>query len=111
MNVYKITCVTCGAAATSIGDGPTPLCGLCGGSRTAELVTKPHNEARTRLRTILPHLQIAAEMAKIEVPDGEVKLSIAGMRADGTGRNIASFEAAEFLADLEAVLGGDDGEG
>ena len=44
-------------------------------------------------------------MARIEIPDGEVQLSVVCRRADGSGKVKAGFEAEPFLEDLAKVLG------
>jgi hypothetical protein len=59
-------------------------------------------EAKARLRAVIPHLKIAVEMAKLQVGGGKVEL---GVIASNTkeGRIAARFEFEQFLADLEAV--------
>lgn len=67
-------------------------------------------ERKEDLRSLLAHLKIASEMAKIQVPDGTVGLAIIARKSDGTGQITAAFEAEQFFIDLEAVLGPGDGE-
>jgi hypothetical protein len=61
-------------------------------------------EAANRLRGVLPHLKIATEMARIEMPDGKVGLAVAVKNEKG-GRITAQFESEGFLQDLETILG------
>lgn len=61
------------------------------------------SEARNRLLSVMPFIRMALEGAKIEMPDGEVSLSITVKNAD-RGRIVASFEKA-FLEDVAEVLG------
>jgi hypothetical protein len=62
-------------------------------------------EARERLIDAIPHIAIAMQMAKIEVPDGVVQLAVVSKRANGSGRVTATFEGEEFLKDIIAALG------
>ena len=62
-------------------------------------------DARCRLKSLLPHLEIAAEMAMIKVPEGSLYLSVMSKRPDGTGHVAASFELKPFVDDLLLVLG------
>ena len=59
--------------------------------------------ARERLREFVPMAQLAVEMAKIQVPDGTIELRVAAKRPDGSGSSVASFEFAEFLADIDLL--------
>lgn len=59
--------------------------------------------ALDRLRAVLPHIKLAASMAKIQQPDGQICLAIISKNAEGKGSMGASFEAEPFFADLEAV--------
>jgi hypothetical protein len=70
-------------------------------------VTPEQEAARERLWGVMPHLKIASAMAKIQVPDGEAVLAVLGKRADGSGEIIASFDSAEFFADIEILIGPD----
>jgi hypothetical protein len=60
---------------------------------------------KERLRAVLPHLKIAMNMAKLQVPGGTVGLGIIVKTSDGAGRVTASFEGEEFLRDLETLVG------
>jgi hypothetical protein len=62
-------------------------------------------EARQRLLEALPHVRLAMEMARIEVPGGTVGLAIIAKSTSGTGRITATFDGDEFLRDLAEVLG------
>ena len=70
-----------------------------------EEAAKSDEEARARLIKVLPHIDLAMRMVKIDVPDGTVKLSVACHRPDGSGKITAGFEAEPFLEDLAKVLG------
>ena len=59
---------------------------------------------RKRLEAVLPHLKIATEMARLEVPGGTVKLGVIAETPGGVGRLTARFESAQFLEDLELTL-------
>lgn len=61
--------------------------------------------ARDRLKAALPHLSIAARMARLQEPDGIVGLAIIVKKPDGTGRMTASFECEGFIQDVLEVLG------
>lgn len=61
--------------------------------------------ALQRMRTVLPHLRVAAEDAAAEFPDGRVLLAIIVRRPDGSGMVVCDFEGDEFIADLAAVCG------
>lgn len=63
------------------------------------------NDARSRLRSLLPHLELASEMVKLDVPDGETCVAIMSKRADGSGKIGASFEFEPFIKDLLELLG------
>ncbi len=59
----------------------------------------------TKLRLMLPHVRIATELAREEVPGGSVGLAVIAKGADGSGRITASFMGDEFLTDLETLVG------
>lgn len=61
-------------------------------------------DAKTRLHQVLPLIRVAMEMAKLEVPDGELTLAIAVKKPDGTGKITAHFDGV-FLEDVAKVLG------
>lgn len=61
-------------------------------------------EAADRLRQVLPHIRIAAEMAKIQEPDGKLILAVGIEKPDGGGRITARFEGS-FLDDVARLLG------
>lgn len=65
-------------------------------------------DATGRLLMVLPHLEIAAGMAKIENPGKTIEFAVCAKSADGTGHVTASFQCEEFLKDLRTLLG--DGE-
>jgi hypothetical protein len=67
-------------------------------------------QAEERLRGVLPHLKIAMHMAKLQVPNGTVKLAIVAKEPDGSGRITSTFEGEEFLRDLETLVGDPDME-
>lgn len=73
--------------------------------RTAEATAAEKKEAVERLKLVLPHLFIAANMARLEVPQGKVFLATIAKNPDGSGRVTASFEAEAFLRDVEALVG------
>lgn len=56
-----------------------------------------------RLRSLVPHLKIASEMARLEFPDGKIDLAVVGSSAD-KGRVVCRFEFDTFMKDLEALL-------
>jgi len=62
-------------------------------------------EAKKRLREVVPLIRVAMEMAKLQVPGGKVELAIIAKEKSGGGRITACFEGEEFFVDLEAVLG------
>lgn len=64
------------------------------------------DDARKRLLDMVPHLLVATEMARLQVPDGKVGLAVIATSADGSGRVTARFEG-EFAKDLAIVLGFD----
>lgn len=73
--------------------------------RTAPVTDDEREAARRRLRSVLPHLFIAANAAMIEVQGGSLQLGIIAKSVDGGGRITASFEAETFLRDLEILVG------
>jgi hypothetical protein len=102
-----ITCEAClheKAVAEAMVDMAWALVGLrfvgLAGIRTAN-----ETEARGRLRSVLPHLKIAAEMARLQVPGGTVGLGVVAKTPDGTGRITATFESEGFIRDLEMLVG------
>jgi hypothetical protein len=66
--------------------------------------TGEQKAAQASLAAFLPHLKIACEMAKIEVPGCKVELGVIGTKPDGSGQIVARFELTEFIADLEKLL-------
>lgn len=73
--------------------------------RKEPITDEERKEARERLKTVLPHLIIAANMAELTVPGGTIKLGILAEAPGGGGRVAASFEGAEFIRDLEVLVG------
>ena len=63
------------------------------------------DDSKRRLMEILPHLMVAANMAKMQEPDGEVCLAVVSKKPDGSGRLTASFECPDFFRDMLIVLG------
>lgn len=63
------------------------------------------NDARSRLRSLLPHLEIASDMARLDAPEGELRMAIMSKNADGSGKIGASFELEPFIKDLLELLG------
>lgn len=59
-------------------------------------------EIRERLHAMAFNLKLAVEMARVSEPKGTVKLAIILKNEDGSGTMGASFDANEFLKDLEA---------
>lgn len=72
--------------------------------RTTPVTDDEREVARKRLRSVLPHLFIAANAALIEVAGGALQLGIIAKGPDG-GRITASFDAEAFLRDLEILVG------
>lgn len=62
-------------------------------------------DAKQRLITVLPHLKIAMQMAKIQVPNGTVRIGIIAEENNGGGRITAQFEGEQFIEDIIQVLG------
>ena len=63
------------------------------------------DELRKKMLLALPHLRFAAEEAKSEAGEGgKVLIGILVTKADGTGKVLATFAAAEFVEDLAALL-------
>ena len=60
--------------------------------------------AGDRLLSVLPHIDIAANMARIQMPDGKVELGVIIKNATG-GRITASFEFDGFMKDIALVAG------
>jgi hypothetical protein len=73
--------------------------------RTTPVTDDEREAARKRMRSVLPHLFIAANAALIEVQDGRLQIGIIAKKADGSGRITAAFEAEAFLRDLETLVG------
>lgn len=73
--------------------------------RTTAVTDDEREAARKRLRSVLPHLFIAANAALIEVAGGALQLGIIAKGPDGGGRITASFDAEAFLRDLETLVG------
>jgi hypothetical protein len=73
--------------------------------RTTAVADDEREAARKRLRSVLPHLFIAANAALIEVEGGTLQLGVIAKKADGGGRITAAFDAETFLRDLEILVG------
>ncbi len=63
------------------------------------------SDAKERLKAVLPHIMIAANMAQVEVPDGIVCLAVVAKKPDGSGKLTCTFEAGDFFQDILEVLG------
>ncbi len=72
-------------------------------SKNPPLFTQEVKDAADRLLEVMPHLEIAANMARIEMPDGVLGLAIT-VKNGKNGRITATFELDEFLKDLKAVV-------
>ena len=59
--------------------------------------------AKKRLRTIIPHLEIAKNMGYYQVPNSKTELGVIAKAEDGTGKVVASFEFEQFLEDLKEI--------
>lgn len=75
--------------------------------RLIEASAEEKAEATKNLRALMPMLVIAANMAQLTVPDGQVKICVADYSQEGTGQIIASFDARAFIDDLGKLLGVD----
>lgn len=60
--------------------------------------------ARARLDAFMDALDIAVGLAKIMVPDGEVKLGLIARRPDKSGQIAADFDWKTFREDVLAIL-------
>ena len=56
------------------------------------------------LAAFLSALGIACEMAKISEPGASIELAVFAKRPDGSGLITASFEAPEFIKDVETLV-------
>jgi hypothetical protein len=74
-------------------------------SRAMALIGAQFDEAVDRIRQVLPHFRIAMSMAAIDVPGGQIMISISGKREDGSGKMVCDFEAEAFVSDLELLVG------
>jgi hypothetical protein len=61
-------------------------------------------EARDRLSTVLPHIRLFVEAAKIERPGSKVELGILATSPDNSGKVVARFNL-EFLDDIGTLTG------
>lgn len=61
------------------------------------------DQAKERLLLALPYLRNAVAQAKQKT--GRAQIAVLATNPNGSGNLIARFEADEFFADLEAVLG------
>ena len=58
-----------------------------------------------KFKDVLPHFNLAMEMARVEIPDGTIELMIAAIAKDGSGKTIVRFNCEEFFEDLAELCG------
>ncbi len=65
---------------------------------------KEDDNPQSRLESVLPHIWIAINAAKIEEPEGTPKLAVVAVKDDGSGFLSAQFDI-EFIHDVVKMLG------
>ena len=65
------------------------------------------NEAAIqRIKDLIIHLEIASRMAKLQVPDGDISLSVT-TKNKTEGRVVVSWDFVGFFNDIKEVVGFD----
>lgn len=62
-------------------------------------------QAKKDLIDAILHIDLAMNMAEIEVPGSVARIAVCAKREDGSGRVTATFDGRAFLDDVAKVLG------